>query len=366
MQNMFITILRALFRNGAAVFPLCLSITLSAQNTPPWVKNEPIGIWHLNSATTDSSRFGHNGTIVGTVTQTDGRFGYAYHFDGSSYIDCGSVDLNSTGEFSVSAWVRSTDSYVYQVWRIVVSKIGAGGGPLELFLGDGRSGSLPGTAGNYMAWNGGLGVYDVFSPYDLSRNAKDGTWHHLAITFKSGSQIVYFDGVQVASDTATNPLPNTSATFRIGGTDFGAYHHPWIGDIDEVSAYNRVLSPSEIQMLAQDDTSFTIWNDRDGLNDLQELAYQTDSTNFDTNGDGLADGVNVFTGSPPLGTDTDSDGIANIQEIINGTSPVLNDTDGDGVPDNLDPFPLDRYRKMLPPVNLSDHTPPVITLQEPF
>src|SRR4051794_29633839 len=86
---------------------------------------------------------------------------------------------NSTGEFSISVWVKSTDPYVNAVWRMVVSKLdGNDGGPMELFLGDGNSGSNPGTAGNYIAWNGGIGVYNVFSAFDLTRNAKDGNWHH--------------------------------------------------------------------------------------------------------------------------------------------------------------------------------------------
>jgi hypothetical protein len=106
--------------------------------------------------------------------------------------------------------------------------------------------------------------------------------------------------------------------------------------------------------------------DRDGLLDYEEPAYGTDPTNFDTNGDNLADGVNVFTGLAALSTDTDGDGISNLQEIINGTNPILKDSDGDGVPDNKDPFPLDRFRSVSPSKNAADHTPPVITLSEPF
>jgi alpha-tubulin suppressor-like RCC1 family protein len=107
--------------------------------------------------------------------------------------------------------------------------------------------------------------------------------------------------------------------------------------------------------------------DRDGLFDWEEIMlYGTDMNNFDTNGDGLADGVNVAVGLSPLGTDTDGDGISNLQEAANGTSPLLKDTDGDGVPDNKDAFPLDRFLTKKPPKNLSDHTAPIITLEQPF
>jgi hypothetical protein len=105
--------------------------------------------------------------------------------------------------------------------------------------------------------------------------------------------------------------------------------------------------------------------DRDGLIDYEEGMYGTNYKIFDTNGDELADGVNVFTGLKPLSKDADGDKISNAQEIKNGTSPILKDTDGDGVPDNLDAFPLNPFRTVLPPKKPSDHQAPVITLLEP-
>lgn len=237
---------KQLFAN--CIFLLLAFQPVSAQS----VSNGLIGLWHLDGNATDASGNGHNGTIAGTVTQTTGKFNQGYQFDGSSWIDCGNVDLNSTGEFSVSAWVKSTNPYVTEVWRMVVSKLDYNeGGPLELYSGDGRTNSGGGLSVNYLAWDGGTSVDYVNSPYDLTKNARDGAWHHVAVTFKSGAQIIYFDGVEVANSAGTDPLPNTNSTFRIGGTDFGPYHHPWVGDIDEVAAYNRALSPAEIQTLSQ-------------------------------------------------------------------------------------------------------------------
>lgn len=230
-----------------------LIVTLNLLCTTIFAQTGLIGLWHLDGNTNDYSGYGHNGSIVGTVTTTAGKFGQAYHFDGSSYIDCGNVDINSTGEFSVSAWLKTTDTYVTEVWRMVVSKLDyTAGGPLEMFLGDGRNyqGST-GTATNFLAWNGGIGRFYTFSPYDLSKNAKDGSWHHLAVTFKPGLQVVYFDGLPVGSTTSYESLPNTVSSLHIGGTYFGPYHKPLIGDLDEVSVYNRALSASEILILSQ-------------------------------------------------------------------------------------------------------------------
>ncbi len=105
--------------------------------------------------------------------------------------------------------------------------------------------------------------------------------------------------------------------------------------------------------------------DKDGLDGGKEMIYGTDPNSFDTNGDGLADAVNVAVGLNPLNSDTDGDGISNAQEVLNGTNPIHADTDGDGVSDSLDAFPNDHLRTQLPAPNPSDHTPPVITLQEP-
>src|SRR4051794_15023491 len=88
----------------------------------------------------------HNGTIVGTVTQTTGQCNQGYRFNGSSYINCGNVDVTSTGAFSISVWERSDDPYQTEVWRNVVTKLdNPAGGPFELFVDDGRQNNITGS-----------------------------------------------------------------------------------------------------------------------------------------------------------------------------------------------------------------------------
>jgi alpha-tubulin suppressor-like RCC1 family protein len=105
--------------------------------------------------------------------------------------------------------------------------------------------------------------------------------------------------------------------------------------------------------------------DGDGLSNEEEVALGTDPGNRDTNGDGVPDGAAVQAGISPTNTDMDGDGVSNAAEALAGTDPFLADTDGDGVNDGQDCFPLDPTRWQCPAPDPNDHTPPVITLQEP-
>jgi len=105
--------------------------------------------------------------------------------------------------------------------------------------------------------------------------------------------------------------------------------------------------------------------DSDGLSNLLEFLSGTDPNAVDSNGDGLADSVSIRLGIDPSGTDTDGDGLTNAQEIAAGTSPLVADTDGDGVDDGSDDFPLDPSASSFPATDLSDTTPPSISLESP-
>ncbi len=79
-------------------------------------------------------------------------------------------------------------------------------------------------------------------------------------------------------------------------------------------------------------------SDDDGLNDADELKFNTKKNNPDTDGDGLQDGWEIAWGFDPVGKkegywDSDNDGLSNLQEQNLGTHPKQEDTDGDGCTD---------------------------------
>jgi len=73
-------------------------------------------------------------------------------------------------------------------------------------------------------------------------------------------------------------------------------------------------------------------SDADGLDDEEELVYQTDPNRGDTDRDGLGDGAEVTAKTDPLDEDSDDDGVRDGAEDMS-----TEDTDGDNLINALDP-----------------------------
>lgn len=71
-------------------------------------------------------------------------------------------------------------------------------------------------------------------------------WHHVAITYQSGLQIIYIDGQEAARQTFTGQLITNSNDLQIG-QDQGIGSRFFDGDIDEVKIFDVALSSSEVE-----------------------------------------------------------------------------------------------------------------------
>ena len=92
-------------------------------------------------------------------------------------------------------------------------------------------------------WGASIFVSGWSSPqYTINANVNDGVFHHVAVAYDGVNSSVYFDGTLL--DTRAFGIYTTDGTANIGARilprDF------FSGIIDEVSIYNRALSPSEI------------------------------------------------------------------------------------------------------------------------
>lgn len=225
-------------------------ISIQVSGSPTGDGNVPaeglLGHWSLDGNANDTSGNGHHGKILG-ATPTQGVSGGAYRFDGNAGIDLGPLDFSSE-QFTVSGWIRTDEPGRTEDWKTWISKLDESGGPFALGLADGRP--EQGNRAHAMVWIERRSEVDLYSR-DFKQNLRDGRWHMVSFTYRSGSQNLYVDGKLSVSGTFSGSLPSNQTSVRIGGHHLNPYHHPWIGDVDEVLIYNRALSNDEVIQLFQ-------------------------------------------------------------------------------------------------------------------
>jgi hypothetical protein len=89
-------------------------------------------------------------------------------------------------------------------------------------------------------------IYDGSSAYqtDYSHTPTTDTWYHYAFTQNAGVFTTYINGVSAHTWTNTNNGNAGGNIFRIGGHE--GFNLSFLGHIDDVAVFSRVLSSSEI------------------------------------------------------------------------------------------------------------------------
>lgn len=177
----------------------------------------------------DTSGSGNGGVINGATRTSAGRFGRALSFNGGAMVTVAdSPSLHFSNAFTLEAWVYAVE---LDGWRDVVYK-----GLDDAYYLEGSSGSGPPALGGQFA---GAPLYgtDV-----LPLN----TWVHLAGTYNGTRLRLYVNGELVSSRLESALIDPSTGPLTIGGDSlYGQY---WIGKIDEVRVYNRLLRIEEIQV----------------------------------------------------------------------------------------------------------------------
>lgn len=217
-------------------------------NSPPCVP-APAGLigWWKSDGTALDQIGGNNGTLV-NCGYTNGPVGEAFSFDPENYsygtytgvqiADKPAYAL--TNSLTIEGWIRPR-----------------GDGYAIFFRGD----HTPGMDPYWVSMDGGhnLSFYITDAGANVvgvHANIAYGSWIHFAGTLDNATSMMrlYTNGVLAAAqETGVRPFaqldPNQSPGIGIGNLNDGGNTFPFVGDIDEISLYNRALSQSEVQSI---------------------------------------------------------------------------------------------------------------------
>jgi chitodextrinase len=180
----------------------------------------------------DGSGNGNTGSISGAAWSSQGKFGSALAFNGTSSVVFinPSATLNVSSAMTLEAWIRPTAAQ--GGWRTILQR------EVDAFFlnasnntGDLRP-SGGGTLGGSVQWVSG----PTASPVDA--------WTHVALTYDGSMLRLYVNGTLASSLAAAGAIETNTKPLRIGGNS--PYGEFFQGLIDEVRVYNRALSQAEI------------------------------------------------------------------------------------------------------------------------
>lgn len=209
-----------------------------------------VGWWKFDENTgnsaADSSGHGNTGTWQGSVPYwTSGKINSGGNFNGAdNYISVADIVYGSS--FSVGAWIKT--SSVSQDGNIdnIVNEVGSS-------TNEGYQCSVSGESGKA----GKIRLYisdniNSVNTYSAIR-VDDGNWHHVVCIKDNNTAKIYIDGN--TPDTGNVGSVSGITDVTTSGTRIGALREGsgqfFIGQIDDVRIYNRVLSETEIKALYQ-------------------------------------------------------------------------------------------------------------------
>ncbi|MBL9176164.1 MAG: hypothetical protein JNL10_21655 [Verrucomicrobiales bacterium] len=179
---------------------------------------------------------GVEGSVSNGVSFVEGRVENAFRFDGlaGSGVNLGRVPALQRNEFTIEGWLRRASASA-------VSQSGDGGNILGADYGGWtfvllRDGSLT------------FGRSDISSVV-TSPVLLDVAWHHVAVARTLSEVRFYVDGQRVATRPYVETF-NLDLDYGIGAI-FPSGRNAFLGELDEIAFYNRILEDAEIAAIPQ-------------------------------------------------------------------------------------------------------------------
>ena len=201
-----------------------------------------VALWSAESDARDSVS-GQTAMVSGGVSYVPGKVGQAFSFDGrSGYLQTsGRTDLDFTGPFSITAWVKF-DRLTPYCGNTIVAK----GADIE------SSGDwlVAVSANGKLRPHGNVGGTWVY--FDCKTQLNFSTWYFTSVVYDGSTLRGYVNGELDGSQPVAGELQTSNQPLRIGAyapMHGGGSKSFFPGLIDEVSLYNRALNADEIRQL---------------------------------------------------------------------------------------------------------------------
>jgi len=197
-----------------------------------------VGLWTLDGNTNDTSGKGNNGTVNGgTAEWVPGAVGQAMNFqNGQTFVDCGTgASLNLTDAVTVTAWIKM--GFIAGDRKIANNQDGTTGGyKIGLYTNNKVEFEVRTSA------NAGTLNRDVAGGTTMQQDV----WYHVAGVYSKGQFIKTYVYGNLDRELATTAVLGAStASFKLGCGEPNTTFF-WIGALDDVRVYNRVLSQEEL------------------------------------------------------------------------------------------------------------------------
>ena len=195
-----------------------------------------VGWWRLNESlgttAADSSGNGNTGILVNSPRWTTGKIGNAVTTT-NGYVNCGtgsSLDLANGSAVSMCAWVNPS-SFPGGFEGIMAKRTGSYAYGINF------------NGGNFQVYTSGGSGIQIFS-YTLPL----GVWTHICGIMSSSPTELYVNGALNATlGSGGGVQSNSSDPFVIGQS--GTVAEIFVGSIDDVRIYNRVLTAGDVAQL---------------------------------------------------------------------------------------------------------------------
>ena len=174
----------------------------------------------------------------------DGSMGSGYSWTGTANASTSirtnsyttSTDIDLTNQFTLSAWVKSSDysmSYA-SPYPSIFNKSGS------FFLACDYGGIRLDTIGLSTS---------SFRIANTCTTTDQNQWQHWSATYDGSKVIIYKNGVEIGRQNTSGTLTQNNNLVQIATNTSGSFSRLLTGNTDEVRIYNRALSASEITQL---------------------------------------------------------------------------------------------------------------------